>query len=366
MRLTARFSPGVPQLLDELAVSLMVTTYQAGKVILLSAAGERLVQLLRDFDRPMGIATNGDLLALALRLNVSIFRNDRELARTYPKNPDTYDAMYFPIAINKTDFIDTHDLFFTNSGLVAVNTAYSCLVKVDGTFSFQPIWKPTFISDYRDADYCHLNGMSVDADGEVSFVTAFGETSTPSGWRTNKLLGGVVIDVRSGETVCGELAMPHSPRIYRNKLYVLASGTEELLQVDPKTGQKETVARLDGFIRGLSFAGDYAFVGSSKLRKSHAFGDLGIANKRIRAGVSVVNIVSGEVVGSIEYGDELDEVYDVHVLPEKQRPNILNLPMSEQFRAMVTPHGARWVLPEDPGPKSNSKIADEVRANESA
>lgn len=343
----ARFSPNIPELLDQLDVSLILSTYQAGKVIILSSDGQQMTQLLRDFDRPMGIAIHDQMLALALRLNVAIFRNDGELAKTYPKKPNTYDSLYFPLALNKTDFIDTHDLFFTNQGLVAVNTAYSCLIKVDGTFSFQPIWRPSFIKDFQAADYCHLNGMAIDEQREIRYVTAFGQTNTPEGWRTNKLQGGVVIDVQRNEVVAEGLGMPHSPRLYQNKLYVLSSATEELLLIDPENKTSESIIKVDGFIRGLSFKGDYAFIGTSKLRKSHTFGDLPIANKKINSGVIVVNLKTKEKIGEIIYGDDLQEIYDVHVLDGKRRPNILNFPMSEKHRAMITPQGAQWILPKE-------------------
>ena len=347
MSFNAQYSQNMPQLLDELDVSLMLSTYQAGKIIVISSDGQRITQLLRDFDRPMGIALDGDMLALALRLNVAIFRNDAELARRYPKKPDTYDSLYFPIAVNKTDFVDTHDLFFTQQGLVAVNTAYSCLMKIDGTFSFQPVWRPPFINDFQAVDYCHLNGMAVDEHGRVRYVTAFGQTNTAEGWRVNKLRGGLVMDVQSNEVVVDGLAMPHSPRMYQGKLYLLSSATEELLCVDPINKRIESVAKVEGFIRGLSFKGDYAFIGTSKLRKSHTFGDLPIANKKIKAGVMVVNLKSKQKAGEIIYDDDLQEIYDVHVLDAKRRPNILNLPMSEQYRAMLTPEGARWIVNDD-------------------
>lgn len=333
--------------MDELDMSLVLSTYQAGKVILLSSDGENITQLYRDFDRPMGIALSGDMLALALRLNVAIFRSDSTLARTYPNRPDRYDSLYVPIAINKTDFIDTHDLCFTSQGLVAVNTAFSCLVKVDGTFSFQPVWKPPFIPDFRAVDYCHLNGMSTDDRGDVCYVTGFGQTSSPEGWRANKLQGGFIMDTRSNEVVVEGLGMPHSPRLYGGSLYLLASATEELLRVDLVTRTAERIAKVPGFIRGLAFRDKYAFIGISKLRKSHTFGDLPIANRKIAAGVAIIDLETGERAGEILYSDELSEVYDVRVLPGKRRPNILNLHMSEQYRAMITPDGARWVLEEN-------------------
>jgi uncharacterized protein (TIGR03032 family) len=346
MTFKASFTSNLPELFDELGISLLLTTYQAGKVILISSDGTVMSQLLRDFDRPMGVALQDDMLALALRLNVIIFRNDKGLALTYPKRPQTYDALYFPVVLNKTDFIDTHDLAFTRHGLVAVNTAFSCLVKIDAVFSFQPIWRPSFITEITSEDRCHLNGMAIDELGEIRYVTAFGATDTAEGWRSNKLKGGIVIDVMTQKIVAEGIAMPHSPRLYRGKLYLLSSASEALLEINTITGEVKTLATVHGFIRGLSFIDNYAFIGISRLRKGHVFGDLSIANRSINAGVVIIDMMSGEQVGEIGYDDELREIYDVHVLLEKRNPNILNLPMSNQYRAMLTPQGAQWVLPE--------------------
>jgi uncharacterized protein (TIGR03032 family) len=342
----ASFNNGLARLLRQLNISLLLTTYQAGKVILISSDGEMLTQILRNFDRPMGVALQGEMLAIALRMNVAIFRNDKALAEDYPKKPNTYDSLYFPIALNKTDFIDTHDLAFSRYGLVAVNTAFSCLVKIDAGFSFQPIWRPAFISELDSGDRCHLNGMAVDEKGGIRYVTAFGATDRAEGWRTNKLQGGVLIDVNSNRIVTEGLGMPHSPRLYRGRLYLLSSAQESLLEVNTDNGEISKLATMNGFIRGLSFKQDYAFIGVSKLRKSHTFGDLAMANRPIKAGVVVINLKTRQQVGEIVYGDELEEIYDVQVLDGKRRPNILNLPMSDRYRALLTPQGAQWVVTE--------------------
>ena len=47
------------------------------------------------------------------------------------------------------------------------------------------------------------------------------------------------------------------------------------------------------------------------------------------------------------YKDDRQEIYDAHVLEGKHLPNILNLPISEQYRAMLTPHGAQWTEPNN-------------------
>ena len=48
--------PAFPSLLAQLGASLWVTTYQAGKLIVVRSDGARLSTLLRTFDRAMGLA----------------------------------------------------------------------------------------------------------------------------------------------------------------------------------------------------------------------------------------------------------------------------------------------------------------------
>jgi hypothetical protein len=81
----ASFSHNIPELSHKLNITLNLSTYQeVGKVILLSSGGTNIVQLLRDFDRPMGIAIHDEMLALALQLNVAILCNDSILSNSYP------------------------------------------------------------------------------------------------------------------------------------------------------------------------------------------------------------------------------------------------------------------------------------------
>ena len=47
--------------------SLAITTYQAGKVVLVGWDGKQVRVLPRNFDKPMGLAVAGDRMALATR-----------------------------------------------------------------------------------------------------------------------------------------------------------------------------------------------------------------------------------------------------------------------------------------------------------
>ncbi|MEI4927423.1 DUF4915 domain-containing protein, partial [Klebsiella pneumoniae] len=73
-------------------------------------------------------------------------------------------------------------------------------------------------------------------------------------------------------------AMPHSPRVYGGRLWLLDSGRGQLGTVDPTTGQTHVVERFPGYARGLAFLGNYAFVGLSKIRETAVFGGVPIAD----------------------------------------------------------------------------------------
>lgn len=359
---SARYSPEFPKVLEELDGTIILTTYQTGKVIFLSTKDGKLTQLVREFDRPMGVSFHGELMAMALRTNITVFKNSKSLAKTYPKKENVYDSLYYPTAINITSYIDTHDITFSQSGLVGVNTSYSCLVKVDGQNSFEPIWFPPFIKEFASGDACHLNGVCVDENSDLRYITAFAKSTEPGGWRLNKLTTGILYDIKEQKYLCEDLPMPHSPRVYKDELYVLLSASEELVKVDRVTGEKELITKIDGFIRGLSFYKNYAFIGVSKLRKSHTFGDLPIAKKRLYAGCVIVDLTTKEKVAEVFYDDALEEVYDVAFIPNAKRVNILNHQMIQTTPAIITSKYEQWIKnkdetnEKDTNPKKGDKV----------
>lgn len=152
--------------------------------------------------------------------------------------------------------------------MIFVNTRFNCLATPSDRHSFEPVWRPPFISALVDEDRCHLNGLAME-DGRPRFVTAVSRSDTIDDWRDRRADGGIVIDVEKNEIVCTGLSMPHSPRLYRGELWVLNSGTGELGIVrgaESGNGVFEPRVFCPGFLRGLAFFGNFAFVGLSKPR----------------------------------------------------------------------------------------------------
>jgi uncharacterized protein (TIGR03032 family) len=335
-------SPQLPELLAELDCSLALTTYQAGKVIFLSSDGERLIQLPRTFEEPMGLAVEGDRMAVATKDSLVLLANESRLAPTYPRQPDTYDALYVPRSVHFVGSLAVHDMLFTPSGLVGVNTLFSCLFQLDPHVSFRPVWKPPFVSELAPEDRCHLNGLA-GVDGKPRYATALGATDTAGGWRAQKESGGALMHVPSGEVILGNLPMPHSPRVYDGTLYALLSATGEVIAVDVERGQFETVNRVAGFARGMARQGDYLFVGTSTLRGRHTFGDLGLAGRKDAfCGITVLHLPTGAIVGDIRYLRSCEEIYDVQVLPGLRRPGLLGVHDDAHHRALSLPDQTFW------------------------
>ena len=336
------YPPQFAELLHKLNLSLALSTYQAGKVVLISAFDkDRLIQLPRTFDNAMGMATKNEILAVATGKNVEILKNSAELAKIYPTKPNTYDSMYMPRATYHTGYLALHDMAFLKDELVAINTLFSCLSYIDENQSFTPFWQPPFISGFAPEDRCHLNGLAIE-NNEIKYVSALGTTDTAHGWRDNKIKGGVLMEYPSGKIIVDGLSMPHSPRLYNGKLYVLNSAQGELIEVNPETGAYEVVVNLGGFARGMDIYGDYLFIGVSKLRhNSQVFRDLPIAETSF-AGVIAVYLPYKTVVGQVKYKMSVDEIYDVKVLPGKLRPNILSTDMEVNKGAIVFDDKFYW------------------------
>jgi len=337
------YTPNTPELLNQLGCTIAISTYQAGKLIFLSAVNdEKIVQLPRSFVKAMGIALDGDRLALACKDEVIVFKNSSELASHYPRKKDVYDAMYMPRITYHTGALDVHDLDFCQDGLYAVNTNFSCVIRIDENYSFRPIWTPAFISDVQAGDRCHLNGMAVE-NKTIKYLTSFANTNTPRGWKENMTTSGILIEYASKEIVLENLGMPHSPRIYNENLYMLLSASGELVKYDPSNNQQSTVTKIEGFVRGLSFHEGFAFIGISKIRNnSSSFGHLNIAEKSNHAGVVIVHLESGVEVARIIYNSSVDEIYDVQIIANKVRPNILNTIKEDYKMGLSTPEKTFW------------------------
>jgi uncharacterized protein (TIGR03032 family) len=316
------YTGSFPPLLERMGSSLLVSTYQTGKLICARYDQGRINTHFRNFDKPMGLAIHRGRFALGTRTEVWDFRDMPEAApKIEPK--DRHDACFLPRNRHYTGDIAIHEVAFAHGELWLCATNFSCLGTLDAHHSFIPRWRPPFISKLAAEDRCHLNGMAV-IDDAIRFVTALGESDEKGGWRENKASGGILIDVESGETVLSGLSMPHSPRWHDDRLWLLESGTGAFSVADLDTGEVETVVELPGFTRGMTLVGPLAFVGLSQVRETATFGGLPLTERLDErlCGVWVVNIETGKIVGFIRFEELVQEIFDVGILPGVRFPEI--------------------------------------------
>jgi uncharacterized protein (TIGR03032 family) len=335
-----------PAILDALGLSVLVTTYQAGKLVMLRPDGGTLNTHFRSFNKPMGLAADGDRLAVGTSIEIWEYHNAPAVAqRLEPEG--RHDACFLPRNGHCTGDIQIHEMAWGREGLWFVNTRFSCLCTLDCVHSFVPRWRPPFTSELAPDDRCHLNGLCL-VDGRPAFVTALGETDTRGGWRVNKKDGGVLIEVETGEVLLRGLSMPHSPRWHNGRLWLLDSGAGGVGYVDPRTRRYVRVAELPGFTRGLDFAGDLAIVGLSQVREGAVFSGIPIAERPLEersCGVWVLDTRSGRTVAFVKFEDAVQEIFAVQALPGIRCPDVINDNRALLADSFVLPTEALGTVP---------------------
>lgn len=325
--------------LEDQKTSVAFTTYQAGSVFWLGLKSDgNLGIFTRSVDRAMALQISPQSMYLSTLYQIWRFENALEAGHTH----EGYDRVYVPQIAWTTGDLDVHDIDVDADGRpVFVNTLFGCIATVSERHSFVPIWRPPFLSKLAAEDRCHLNGLAME-DGEPRFATAVSRSDVGDGWREHRTDGGVVIDVRNNETVGTGLSMPHSPRLYRGRLWLLDSGNGYFGYLDLNSGRFERVAFCPGYARGLSFIGDYAVVGVSRPRgQTISFEGLALGSalaKRQtspRCGLQIIDLRSGDAVHWFRLDGQVSELYDVGVIPGVRQPMAIGF-KSDEIRRILS------------------------------
>ncbi len=324
--------------LAEQSLSLGFTTYQAGKLFLIGLQPSGQLSVFeRSFERCMGLWADSSSLYMSTLYQIWRFENVLEPGQ----NHQGYDCLYLPQISYITGDLDVHDLAIDRQGqILFANTLFSCLATVSQTHSFRPLWQPPFISRLGAEDRCHLNGLAL-RDGHPAYMTAVSQSDVADGWRDKRREGGCVIDISSSEVILTGLSMPHSPRVYRDRLWLHNSGTGEFGYVDLQQGKFEPIAFCPGYLRGLAFAGDYAIAGISKPRHNKTFSGLRLEENlqqkqtEPRCGLLVINLKTGDILHWLRIEGIVSELYDVVAIPSVIRPMAIGF-KSDEIRRIVT------------------------------
>lgn len=322
------YSAGLEAWLAQERVSLAFAVPPAKLFFIGLQADGRLSAFERTFSKCMGLATaTADTIYLGTRYQIWRLENG---PRPESESED-FDRCFVPRRVWTTGYINCHDVAVgADEQVLFVNTRFGCLATVSDRHSFVPTWWPPYQSRRVQGDCCHLNGVAM-SDGRPAYVTSVSRTSELDSWRQHRRDGGVVTDVATSEVVCTGLSMPHSPRLRGGELWLTNSGTGHLGRVDLRAGRFEPVAFAPGFLRGLTFVGDYAVVGSSKFRDGGLYSGLPLDDALATAGTGpklglfIISLATGAITDWLFVDGPMHELFDVIALPGVRRPMALGL-----------------------------------------
>ena len=339
-------SRGFTRWLASQNASIAITTYQVGKIIFFGVDPEdNFWTYNRNIGRCLGIGVDPapkgkPPQGFWVSSDIQFYRFENLLPEG-AAGVKGADALYAPRMSYFPGDLDIHDVALDGDGRpVFVNTLFNCLARPSASHSFEPIWKPEFISRLAAEDRCHLNGLAM-VDGAPGYVTTVSQSDTFDGWRDGRKDQGVVIDVRTDEIVCSGLSMPHSPRWHDGKLWLHDSGRGRFGHVDLEKKTFVPLAFCPGYLRGLAFIGDIAVVGLSLPRDNKTFAGLDLddelAARKVepRRGLYFIDTKSGDIVHSLILEGIVTELYDVAVFPGIRQPSALG-PASEETRRMLS------------------------------
>ena len=197
-----------------------------------------------------------------------------------------------------------HDIAILGGRLLANAVAMNAVVELPEAGGFRPVWWPRSIDGKSEPlfsrNYIQLNSIAAGDDLPSSFFSA--SADAPSARRPGHLNfpvdgRGVIFSGRTREVVAAGLTRPHSARLHRETLWVDNSGYGEFGRIE--AGRFEPVVRLRGWTRGLCFAGEVAFVGTSRVIPRFRHYAPGVDLDGNETGVHAVDLKTGRVVGSL-------------------------------------------------------------------
>lgn len=310
--------------LERLDACLVVSREYEHLLLALTATPEGPRESFMSIPHPSGMAFD----PIAHRLHVASTRNPNQLYVLAPGcpgeangRPGRDDARAL-VALSSSFFpgrLYLHDLALIGGVLHGSAAGLNAIVRLTGPGAYEPAWWPRAIERGGHPDmtrnYLQLNSIAAGERLSSSFFTA--STDRPSfrrpGHRNFPVdRRGVIFSGETREPLIGGLTRPHSARLHNGELWVDDSGYGRLAVV--RAGQLTTVARLPGWTRGLTFAGDVAFVGTSRVIPRFAHYAPGLDVGASTCAVHALDVRSGQILGSIRWPAG-NQIFDIAVLP---------------------------------------------------
>jgi uncharacterized protein (TIGR03032 family) len=209
-----------------------------------------------------------------------------------------------------------HDLAMIGSELHANSVGQNAVVRLYDDGRHEKVWYPRCIE--RDGapvfgqNHIQLNSIAAGETPEMSFYSASANEMTelrPGHPDFPVDQRGVLFSGATREPIVRGLTRPHSARLYEGRVWIDNSGYGELVyaETDGSSGRVTVAARLPGWTRGLGFAGQIAFVGTSRVIPRFRQYAPGLDVDGSVCGLHAVDVTSGAVLGSLiwPYGNQI-------------------------------------------------------------
>lgn len=301
-------SPRLGRWLQSHRVCLALSTGESGRIMTLGAGSSGFTVFDVSCDLPGALLHTEAGLFVAAHSRVWRFDDALTEGEFYQGT----DRLCLPSQCRPTGTIGIQDMAVEESGrLLVAAAAFNCVARMNSRGDLKPIWRPSFIDGIVREDRCHLTGFCL-REGALAYVTVTAASNEKDGWRPRQSGGGQVIDAATHRNVAEGLTQPSAPRLYRNRLWVLESGTGSLGWVDLEKRRFERFAQVPGFPLGLRFVGDHALVTTA-----HA------------AGIHWVNLKTGRIDHQLSLQAPIAEVIDVAIIPGETVPRLAGLSLAD-------------------------------------
>lgn len=189
----------------------------------------------------MGMAIAGDEIYVALQSpehSIAVLGRDLELKRI----------------LQNRSIADAHGLLIRDGQAYVVSTGRNCIVRLD-------------LADTSKITLVYGESIPLDTE-HINDICLHGDTVVACKFGPSRRMGGrlgSIFDVATGKTLFDGIIQPHSVTSFENELYVIESGTGNVLRLNEAVGPK-TILALSGYGRGLAFTERSILVGRSDRR----------------------------------------------------------------------------------------------------
>jgi uncharacterized protein (TIGR03032 family) len=310
-------------------VTLLVTREYEHLILSLGTRGGRPDVTALPVPHPSGLAVN----PLTGTVHVALTRNPNVVLDLQPADgllarrdlavrPDVRGTLVPVHARFYPGSFYLHDLAFVGGVLHGNAVGRNGVIRLGPGDDTRLAWWPRAVErrgrPREDRNYLQLNSIAGGDDLGSSFFTASAErpSSRFPGQRNFPVDGrGVLLSGATREPVAGGLTRPHSARLHQGHVWVDNSGYGELRRW---SGAWEVVARLPGWTRGLCFAGDMAFVGTSRILPRFAAYAPGLKARASVCAVHAVDLRTGSIVASLHWPSG-DQIFAIEAVASSRR-----------------------------------------------